>query len=154
VTTYIPCSGSCCPSALVNSAEADFANLVKRAAELSQIFVVGIDWLLNTVDEKRKADEKLYLMAKSDPDALSEKSDVGKKRKRDSTVKSEEPESDKEAKKPLKKPKDEPVKSEEDVVAKTEEDGPDKKQNDGQKAGSRATRVPVDEMCNPYGNIL
>ena len=105
-------------------------NPVKRSADFPDIEIVGLDWLLETIQTKKKVDEKPYKMGKSDSTvaATAKGNDKGKKRSHNGKIKSEAPESDEEEQAPLAK-----------------------KQKDAQIAKSRAIQIPVDEGCENPG---
>ena len=98
--------------------------LVKQASELQDVKIVTLDWLLDSIDAKKKADELSYFMVDADSAALKDE-DKGKKRSRNGKDKAVSPESEEEEQQP-----------------------PAKKQKDGQTAKSRSLNIPVDEGCN------
>ncbi|KAI9812723.1 MAG: hypothetical protein M1827_004479 [Pycnora praestabilis] len=139
----------------------------RQAKDVKNIKVVNIDWLLDSVNEKKKLSEASYLLGKPDPkgssSAITKKSTKGK-----GTVKSEDSEvedqGDVAAMSPepkgkkrgrggvsSSKVKEEKVKGESPDIDQ-EEQPPAKKQKDGQKAKSSSLAVPLDEGCPLAGN--
>lgn len=98
--------------------------LVKQASDRPNTKIVSLEWLLDSVEAKKKVKETQYLVA-----ATPKSKDItnGKKRARAESVGNDKPS--------------------QALDGNNKQEPPAKKQKHGQKAKSESIRIPIDEGC-------
>ena len=148
------------------AADNRYGKLVKQAAGFPDIKIVGIDWLLSSIDSGCRVDETKYLM--DTPDSpTAQKQDTTKKKdntKKENSIKKEDNIEDEGTSKKDDTVEDKATSKKRGRNGKAklaspesdeEKEPPTKKHKetrvDGQRAKSRAVNIPIDEGCQLQG---
>ena len=114
--------------------------IVKQASDLSNVSIVSIEWLCDSVKQKKNLDVQPYLMTESidmSQTTVTHAQQKGTKRSRNGKNKMDQND-------------DDDVKSNASIKSEDEDDQDDhvaKKQRDGQKVKMKSLHIPVDGPC-------
>ena len=125
---------------------------VKQAKEYSNIQIVSIDWLLDSLEADARADESNYLLTSSD--SLAKGDATAKQDPETGNDNQVEKEASKKTNTGIKRTRNSDLDESISLDPKSQGQPQAKKIRDGQKAKSCSLQVPVDEGCNLTGNLI